>query len=166
MRAEKIAPGMPAGIISHTERWVQSKPISGANDNVSCVIRGRFDVLLKMDSGPYAIVDLKTADRNEKHIPLYSRQLHAYAYALENPAPGALSLAPIERLGLLVFCPSRFDCAPGSQGQLAGGMDWIEVMRSDADFMELMKEVLAMLSHPCPPPSPNCEWCALYGARE
>jgi len=37
------------------------------------------------------VVDFKTLARNSEYFPLYTRQLHAYACALEQAAPGELA---------------------------------------------------------------------------
>jgi hypothetical protein len=101
-------------------------------------------------------VDFKTCDRNETHIPLYSRQLHAYTLALERAAPGRFALAPIRRLGLLVFEPRTF----ANNGTLEGGLVWIEVERNDTAFFQFLKNVADVLGLPTPPESnPKCEWC-------
>ena len=65
-----------------------SKAISISGRSSTCYFRDRLDTLLKLDDGAYSVVDFKTLKRKSEHIPLYARQLHAYALALEKPAPG------------------------------------------------------------------------------
>lgn len=158
-RAEEIAPGMPAGLVDHGERWVQSSHIAIPGRFSTCFISGRFDLVETLDDGTYGIVDFKTSERKAAHVPLYGRQLHSYAYALENPAPGKLSLRPVTKLGLLVYEPGGF-CGNNGVGNLEGGLTWIEVPRHDGTFMAFLDEVLCVLEQPSPPgPNADCKWC-------
>jgi len=56
---------------------------------------------------PYGVIDFKASNPSTDSARMYSRQLHAYAYALEHPAPGKLSLSPVTKLGLLYFYPDK-----------------------------------------------------------
>ena len=47
---------------------------------------------------------------------MYSRQLHAYAYTLEHPAPDKLALSPVTELGLLYFYPDKISTKIASAG--------------------------------------------------
>jgi PD-(D/E)XK nuclease superfamily len=154
---------MPNGLISYGEKWVESARIAFSGAKSDCVLRGRFDMAIEMDGGGYGVVDLKTADRNEEHIPLYSRQLHAYAYALENAAPGRLALKPVRRLGLLVFSPERFLAERPSVAELRGSLEWIEVTRDDATFLKFLEEVVSVLGQTTPPAPGACDWCRHRG---
>ena len=86
---------------------VKSLPISFPDTLSQCIIKGRFDAIIAFDDGSYGIIDYKTSDASEEKAAFYSSQLSAYAYALENPAPGALSVSPITRLGLFIITPNR-----------------------------------------------------------
>ena len=159
-RTETIAPGMPGGVVEYSEKWVESQPISVPERSFSCFLRGKFDTVVKFDDGTYGVIDFKTSERKAEHVPLYSRQLHAYAIALEKPAPGKLTLSPISKLGLLVFDPAKFSNAGGGSAALIGGLSWIEIPRDDATFMRFLADVLSVLELPSPPGgSPSCEWC-------
>jgi hypothetical protein len=50
------------------------------------LIRGKVDVLVECDDGSLGVVDFKTTVPKPDHVATYSRQLHAYAWALEHPA--------------------------------------------------------------------------------
>lgn len=159
-RTEVIARGIPKGVIEYSEKWVQSSLIKPNGNSTSCFISGRFDTVANLDEGGYAVVDFKTAHRSESHLEIYARQLHAYAYALEHPAPGKLALSPVTSLGLLVFEPFVFqDAGKGKLAQI-GNLEWIEIPRDDNSFMDFLSEVMEVLSSPTPPePSPACGWC-------
>lgn len=159
-RTENVAPGMPKGLVEYGEKWVESKPISIPDRSSTCFIRGRFDTVVKFDDGTFGVVDFKTSERKDEHLPLYSRQLHAYAYALENPAPHQFSLRPITKLGLLVYEPATFSNQVSSNLALAGTLNWIEFPREDDRFLEFLSEVLSVLEQPSPPGgAPSCEFC-------
>ena len=157
-RTEDIAEGMPPGTVIHGENWVESKPIEFPAG--TCFIRGKFDTILQLADGSYAVIDFKTCQRKSEHIPLYSRQLHAYAHALENPASGSFALNPVTRLGLLVFEPSDYTQSQSGEVGFVGNLTWIEIPRDDVSFHKFLQEVVDVLKSPEPPPAnPDCEWC-------
>lgn len=159
-RLEKFALGCPRGIVEYGDKWVESQPISLPNTSSTCFIKGKVDTIVKLDDGGYGVIDFKTSQRNSKHIPLYARQLHAYAYALENPAPGKLCLKPITRLGLLVYEPEEFVTGEFNSAALNGGLAWIEINRNDDEFTQFLTRVVSILEQPTPPGgTPSCAWC-------
>ncbi|MFX5747681.1 hypothetical protein ABTE19_22410, partial [Acinetobacter baumannii] len=64
--------------------------------------------MLQLESGGFVVVDLKTIKASPNLAATYANQLHAYAFALENPEIPANRLFPVERLGLITFEPERF----------------------------------------------------------
>jgi hypothetical protein len=91
---------------------------------------------------------------------MYGRQLHAYAYALENPEAGALHLTPVSKLGLIFFQPDSFEQWDLTRQLFVGRAVWIEVGRNDASFIRFIDEVLRLLGSDAPPPSAaDCSWC-------
>jgi hypothetical protein len=158
--ASEISPDLPAGIVKYREKWVKSIPISFPGTSAQCVIKGRFDAIMAFEDGSYGIIDYKTSDASEEKAAFYSRQLSAYAYALENPAPGALSISPITHLGLFIITPNRFARMP--DGELAFGTrtTWMDVPRDDATFLGFLKGVVTLLDAPTPPdPAGDCGLC-------
>jgi PD-(D/E)XK nuclease superfamily len=126
-------------------------------------VRGRFDIGVTLDNGTFGIPDLKTARVKDAYIDMYARQLWAYAYAVEHPAPGKPMFSPVSILGLVVFQPDAFVHRRGG-GFLAGDVRWVELKRDDAAFLNLLDEVLSVLELPAPPPpGSTCEFCG-YGA--
>jgi len=157
---EKVVVGFPAGKVEFGERWVESSAISMPGLSSTCTIKGKFDTVVRFNDGSYGIIDFKTAETKSEHIPLYSRQLHAYAHALENPSTGALALKPITKLGLLVYEPNNFLMHTNQSASLSGRLSWIEIQRNDKDFLRFLKEVVTVLEQPKPPGgNPACEWC-------
>ena len=157
---KKISSDLPDGKSIMSGRWVTSEPFGIGRHENTCFISGIFDTLVQFDNGTYGIVDFKTTKPNPSHIPFYSRQLHAYAYALENPAPGKLSFLPIERLGLLCFDPSRMLEDPLATLNLSGPATWVECPLDKDGFMKFMDEVLTLLEQPEPPEAnPECPFC-------
>jgi len=159
-RTEEIVPAMSKGIVQFEQKWVESLPIKIENHSSTCFIRGRFDTVVKFDDGSYGVVDFKTSEVKSEHISLYGRQLHAYAYTLENAAPNKPALAPVSKLGLLVYEPAEFSHELKTGTSLAGQLAWIEILRDDSAFMEFLSDVLSVLEQESPPGgSPSCEWC-------
>jgi hypothetical protein len=130
-----------------------------------CLIRGEIDALVRLDAGGYALIDLEAGSRRPDEAQLDARQLHAAAYALEHPAPGAPALGPVTRLGLLVSEPEKFARETGGLGALTGGLSWIEVPRDDGVLFGFLAEILAVLERPEPPGgAPLCGWCVYRDA--
>jgi hypothetical protein len=96
---------LPEGIVSLGERWVVSEEIQIPGYASIVYFRGKCDSIIEFSDGSIGIADFKTSEPKKEHVEFYSRQLHAYAYSLEHPAPGALSLKPISVMGLLSVDP-------------------------------------------------------------
>jgi hypothetical protein len=159
-----ISPSLPAGIVKYKEKWVKSIPILFPGIGSQCVIRGRFDAVVAFEDGSYGIIDYKTSDSSSEKAAFYSRQLSAYVYALENPATGALNLAPITRLGLFIITPHRYELVNNNEAAFITQTTWMDVPRDDKGFMDFLGGVMAVLDAPqAPQPA---DGCALCGYRE
>jgi PD-(D/E)XK nuclease superfamily protein len=159
-RTRDAMPFLPPGVIDSSASWVQSVPLSMPSHTSTCTIRGKLDAVVRFDDSAYGVIDFKTSGTRSQHTPLYSRQLHAYALALEKAASGNLSLSPVTKLGLVVFEPSSFSNGNIGPASLIGSVNWIEIPRVDSGFIAFLKEVLNILELPTPPDSsPSCEWC-------
>ena len=156
----EISSELPPGKMKFKEKYVKSVPISIAGISSQAYIRGRFDAVIEFEDGSYGVVDYKTSDAKEEHAAFYSRQLSAYAYALEHPAPKALELSPISRLGLYVITPERYERSAGEEMVFVNKTTWVEVARDDAAFLGLIGEALTVLEAPSPPePARGCATC-------
>ena len=158
---KKISPDLPDGKAILSGRWVTSEPFNAGTHRNTIFISGIFDTLVQFDDGAYGIVDFKTTRPAPGHIPFYSRQLHAYAYALENPEVGKLHFQPVERLGLLCFDPSNMFEDPPAILNLSGQASWVECPLDKEGFLNFLEEVLTLLEQPeAPDASPDCSFCA------
>jgi hypothetical protein len=158
--SSEISPELPAGIVKLREKWVKSAPISFPDIGSQCMIKGRFDAIMAFEDGSYGIIDYKTSDASEEKAAFYSRQLSAYAYALENPAPGALSLSPITRLGLFIITPDRFEKMPNGETGFVTRTTWMNIPRDDATFLALLRDIVTLLDRLTPPdPAEDCGMC-------
>jgi CRISPR/Cas system-associated exonuclease Cas4 (RecB family) len=155
---------LPPGTINYGERYVQSNTIQLPTHNATCFIKGRFDIVARFEDNTYGVIDFKTGNPNEEYIDLYARQLHAYAYALEHPAQGALSLSPITKMGLLYFYPLKVSQSSIEWLSYDAEIRWIEIDKDEQGFLEFIGDVLDVLESPQPPnPSPSCKWCSYIG---
>lgn len=79
-------------------------PVSPCRDG------GQLDCLVRDENDEYGVIDFKTSSVS-KSLSIYSRQLHAYAYALECPSD-ASELLPgrVSHMGLVVYEPTSFAC--------------------------------------------------------
>lgn len=156
----EVSPTLPAGSIIYREKWVKSMPIVFPDTPSQIVIKGRFDAIISFEDGSYGIIDYKTSDASEEKASFYSRQLSAYAYALENPAPNALSLSPITHLGLLIITPDRFESLSNGEKAFVTKTTWVDILRDDVTFLGLLHDIVSLLDLPSPPdPSDDCPLC-------
>jgi len=152
---------LPLGIVSHGEKYVKSTPIQLPDHDATCYISGRFDIVVSFDDGSYGVIDFKTSNPSRESAALYSRQLHAYAYALEHPAPGKLALSPVTKLGLLYFYPESVNQQGIDRLSYEADITWMEIEKDEAGFLNFIDQVLDVLESPeTPECSPNCQWCS------
>ncbi len=155
-----ISPTLPPGTVKLREGWVKSEPISPPGAKSQCYISGRFDAVIEFEDGSYGIVDYKTSEAKDEQAAFYSRQLGAYAYALEHPAPRALGLSPVTRMGLFVVTPDRFEPTLNDEVVFVNKTVWMDVPRDDTAFLALLGEVVRLLDASEPPESAeDCETC-------
>lgn len=162
LRTEKLHLDLPPGVIKYGEKYVTSKPMVFPDNQLSCYIKGRFDVVVEFDDGSFGVIDYKTGSIREEHPNLYGRQLHAYAYALENAEEGSLSLSPVTKLGLMYFHPQRTLQRENQIEKLLyeADVEWMEIKKDQDNFLNFVKEMLEVLELSFPPePDPNCSWC-------
>jgi len=163
----ELHPALPPGVVKYGEQRVQSEPIRVPGHDATCFINGRFDIVVDFADGSYGVIDFKTGNPKEEYADLYGRQLHAYAYALEHPARGALHLSPVTKLGLLYFYPSRIHQQRIEGLSYEADITWIKIEKDEQRFLQFLDEVLAILESPHPPPpSPGCLWCAYVSKLE
>ena len=161
-RTKELHADLPSGTVSYGEKYVKSKIIQLPGNKATCFISGRFDIVVSFDDGTYGVMDFKTGNPNEKYMDLYSRQLHAYTYALENAAQDAkLRLSPITKMGLLYFYPSRVSQRSSDMLSYDAEIHWIEIKKNEQGFLKFIGEVLSVLESPnSPEHSPGtCQWC-------
>lgn len=159
-RTEDLHPGLPPGTVKYGEKWVESQNIQLPGHSNTCFIKGRFDVVIEFDDGTFGVIDYKTGNPVNEYSKLYSRQLHAYAYALENPAYGSLQLSPVSMLGLLYFYPTKVSQDSIEWLSYDAEIELIETERDDQGFLNFLGEILTLFELSEPPESkPNCSCC-------
>ena len=158
-RTDEMAPGLLPGRVAFGDRWVRSVPLAVEGHETHVVLAGKIDTALAFDDDSFGIIDFKTSEPRDEHVPFYSRQLGAYALAAEHPQPGALELAPVAQLGLLVVEPVAM---VGFDGDVAikGITRFLEIERDDDAFMAFLSQVLFVLERSEPPdPATKCSYC-------
>lgn len=158
-RSEDLASGLHPGRVSFGDRWVRSAPLHVPNHETRVALTGRIDTALSFDDGSFGIIDFKTMAPKPQHVYFYGRQLHAYALATENPAPGALELSPVTQLGLLCVEPIGL---VGLDAGIAYGCasHFLVIERDDDAFLAFLSEVLFVVERPEPPdPGSDCPYC-------
>jgi hypothetical protein len=160
----EISADLPRGNVRFGDKWVTSLPTQLPHRAVQAYFRGRFDTVVAFDDGSYGVVDFKTSRPKPEHIPFYSRQLHAYAYALEHAAPDRFALIPVSRLGLLCVEPTALERSDDGRLAYLGEATWLECPKDYDKFLGFIDVILAVLEQPNPPPpAPRCRWCQYRG---
>ncbi|MFN2641271.1 MAG: PD-(D/E)XK nuclease family protein [Actinomycetota bacterium] len=157
-----LSPTLAAGRIEAGDMWLRSKPIEIEGHGASCYIVGRPDSIIAFEDGSYGVIDFKTSRSKDNHVALYSRQLHSYGYALENPAPRAEGLYPITTYGLHCVTPISMG---GNGAGLSFEMEaiWIPIEKEENKFLEFMDEVLTVLERRTPPDAgEECLYCRYF----
>ena len=151
---------LPPGVVRYSGLGVESEPLYLPGHPATCILAGRFDSVLEFEDGAYAVVDFKTTSARPEHVAFYSRQLHAYAYALEHPAPGKLRLSPVKRLGLFSLDLDQLERHSAERLALLGPVHWQECPLDEAGFLAFIGRVLSLLELPEPPPAgEKCGFC-------
>jgi hypothetical protein len=167
-RTQDLIPELPAGAFAFGERFVRSAPIQLPGRATTCYLSGRVDMVGRFEDGSFGVLDFKTSSPRASNMAKYARQLHAYAYALEHPAPRVEGLEPVSLLGLLVLDPTQMVRGRSGRGYyLQCTPSWFPVPRDDHAFLAFLGEVLDVLeSAELPAHSESCTMCVYReGAR-
>jgi hypothetical protein len=157
---QSLSPDLPPGKFYFSEQFIVSQPIQGSSLGQPVYIAGKFDALLEFENGEYGVVDFKTSEPKESHIPFYARQLEAYAWCLEHPVAGKLHKSPITHLGLAYYSPHSMSFAEGGELDLHGHFGWQAIQRDETGFMQFIDKVIALLDSPEPPAAAaDCKFC-------
>lgn len=158
-----LHPSLPHGQCLSRETWVESEALTVASSVPQLFIRGRLDHLMQFDDGTWGLIDYKTTEVKVSTARLYSRQLHAYAWALEHAADDAVALRPITRMGLLCLDPVALASYEVGERALAELRPvWVEVERNDDRFRTFLTKVAHLLARSTPPPASSGCTCCQY----
>ena len=149
----EIHPELPTGIVDSQEGFLRSIPVPGATD---CYISGRFDILSKLDDGTYSIIDFKITNPDEEQIKKFSSQLHAYKFALENPADG--NPIVISKMGLISINPDTIENKDG-KFIFSTTPKWFPIDEDMDSFYSLISDIQTVLNGELPPSTTTCALC-------
>mgnify|MGYP001618078108 CR=1 FL=1 len=149
---QELVPEAPSGNFMLDEGFLKSKPLPSGKS----YINGRFDLLVQFDDGTHGVIDVKMTDSKDEDLNKFDRQLHAYKYALENPAEEEPMI--ISKMGLVIVSPT--DIKP-HQGYLyyKAKPTWKEIPINMDKFFSFVNEMESLLEKPAPAPSQTCAWC-------
>lgn len=153
-----IHPDLPEGIIDVQEGFLKSKPIPGALD---CYISGRFDILSKLEDGTYSVIDFKITKPDEDQVRKFASQLHAYKFALENPAIG--NPIKVSKIGLVSVSPDSIEYKDG-KFVFTTSPKWHPIDINMDGFFKLTADISKLLNGPMPLESGTCTLC-IYRKR-
>ncbi|OGD08534.1 hypothetical protein A2397_06175 [Candidatus Amesbacteria bacterium RIFOXYB1_FULL_44_23] len=147
-----LSPSLPDGMVESQEGWLESKPVPGTQ----IYLKGKYDLLVKLNDGSYLVVDFKISQPSEDKAAKYQSQLLTYKYALENPAKGQSK--QVSQTGLILMYPDTVKFENG-RAILDFPPTWVEIEPDLKPFYEFMIKVSDLLSGPTPPENPDCLWC-------
>jgi hypothetical protein len=172
----------PAGTFNWQGETIASNPLP-IESRDTYYLGGIFDLLAELKDNTFAIVDCKTTGKKEWHLKkLYSPQLMAYWYCLENPVDQEFSktlstrdnrihrqptLETVERkvshLGLLCFNLNTGNISASPQGTtFSANVNYVPVEIDHDKFIGKMQEVATLLEQPAIPESGeycySCKW--------
>lgn len=161
----ELSNDLDPGSIKFSDKWVTSVEIQLPGHEDRCYIKGKIDTGLAFEDGTFGVIDFKTSEPGPGHVPFYSRQLHAYAYALEHPKGNSFALSPITTLGLFVVEPTAiFRQEDGRIGYL-GEPTWMDVPIDEGQFLAFLGEVMTLLESPSPPEAASeCGHCIYHAS--
>lgn len=154
MRLTDINLDLPEGVIEVKEGFLRSVPFPSVDD---CFISGRFDVLSTLSDGTYAVIDFKITNPKEGQAQEFANQLHAYKFALENPANGAVP-RKISKMGLVTVSPNSVSFIDG-QVVFKTAPAWIPIEEDMTSFFSLISDISSLLNGQEPQPTEKCAWC-------
>ncbi|MEK7610939.1 MAG: PD-(D/E)XK nuclease family protein [Patescibacteria group bacterium] len=155
MDLREIDSELPAGKIEVKEGFLKSKPIPPTGD---CFIGGRFDIASRLDDGTYSVIDFKITDPTNDKIQKFFPQLHAYKFALENPAFGEAKI--VSKMGVVTINPEAVSF-PGDKVVFTAKPQWFEIKEDMPRFYNFISEISILLNGKTPSENPdNCKWCA------
>lgn len=173
---------IPAGTFHWQGETIASNPLP-IQSRDTYYLGGIFDLLAELKDNTFAIVDCKTTGKKDWQLKkLYSPQLMAYWYCLENPVDQEFSktlsthdnrihrqptLETVQRkvshLGLLCFNLNAGTISASPQGTtFSAKVKYIPLEINQIKFMETMREIVTLLEKPTVPEAFNycssCKW--------
>lgn len=149
---QEILPELPSGIIDVQEGFLRSTLVPGTK----CYLSGRFDILTKLDDGSYGLIDFKITTPDEEKIQKYASQLHAYKFALENPATD--KPINISKMGVISINPDEMKLENGKV-VFSTTPKYHDVQEDMESFHKLIGEIDKVLDGPLPESSETCSLC-------
>jgi PD-(D/E)XK nuclease superfamily len=157
LRTTDVLPEMKPGVFlcEDDDAWVECAPIVPPGCTRPVFIRGMLDCLVRFDDGTFGVIDFKTSDASRSSA-LYSRQLHAYAAAIERPAPGSeLVQGTVSDLGLVIYQPDAFTALAPTGAAMTGSLTYVNIPRDDDAFVAFLGSVMRIVEADDPPPPPK-----------
>lgn len=152
----ELHPDLPPGVFDRKERHLKSMPLPNQK---KAYISGRFDLLTKFVDGTHGIIDLKITDPKSEDLYKFTTQLHAYKFALENPADGQEKMVDkISLIGLLIVSPEEVEMGNG-RVLFHTKPQWIPLKEDMGSFFSFIDKITEFLETPLPKPTNSCAWC-------
>ncbi len=147
---------LPSGKFVLKEGYLKSSPIP--KSDLSYIL-GRFDLLIRFDDGTNGVIDVKVTEVKDEDLEKFDRQLHAYKFALENPADeNYRRVDKVSKLGLLIVSPESINI--DQDKLLYSAKPVFKKIEIDMPkFFDFIHKVEKVLTGPIPPPSSTCDWC-------
>jgi hypothetical protein len=156
-----INPDWIDGRVVGSDIWVKSLYKEYPERDLQLYISGKLDTLVRLEDNSYGIIDFKTSDAL-KFLPLYMRQLHAYAYAFNNPQRENFDFkGRITQLGLIIFDPCNgFDISKPCEAALNGTITYKSISFVPDKFDKFLDKIAGLVAEEDEPDyNSECAWC-------
>lgn len=142
--------------------WVESKPHMA--HGVAVYTRGCLDRLVRLENGELAILDYKWTYPSVSTTSKYARQIHAYEWALRDPAKG--EPMEITKGGLLCF--NAFGGSfkvEGTNAALCGKLMYLDTPIDRIWFSSFLDGLCKVLAGDEPQADSECKHCAALNGQ-
>ena len=158
-KLKDIDPTLGDGSIIKWGETVNSQKIVINGEESRWRFSGKYDILGENSDKSLAFIDCKVSDSDRDNAALYSPQLEAYAYCLENPAVG--EPGRVSTMGLLVWSPTKAEADGFKVAE-----KYVPVARDTQRFNNLVTDLIEMLEGEMPDSGENCATCKFISNRE
>lgn len=160
--SHEFSPTLPSGVVDSTGKMLESSPILVNGEETPFTLGGKYDFLLRYDSGTWGIIDTKVSSSADK-AEFYWPQLAAYDHILANPKSGEPRRC--ETLGVLVWAIGNASHHEADEYRVGFNATYEPVEVDPTRFDAFIADVVTVLMGEMPERGEKCENCNFFEKR-